>query len=491
MRESGMLLHISSLPEKGGIGTLGQAAYDFVDFLQEAGMRIWQVLPVGPIGFGESPYQSTSTFAGNPLLIDLAFLEKDGILPSGAFRMLPDSDQVDFDAVRFAKEKALRKAFEHAPLEKETEAFAGDFPWVEDYALFMALKENFGGRSVMEWPEEIRLREENAMEACRQKLKDEIKYHKYVQYLFFRQWFALKKYANEKGIRLFGDMPIYVAEDSADLWANPEIFQLDAEKRPVRVAGVPPDYFSEDGQLWGNPLYDWEKLKKRKFDWWIGRLNAMGRMYDLLRVDHFIGFANYYAIPYGAKNARVGEWIKAPGIRFFLRVKKEVKGITIIAEDLGEVNRRVKRLLRFCGYPGMKVLTFGFDGGRENPHRPEHYGKNAVAYTGTHDNDTVMGFWDHATEQQKENAKKLLGLKEKDDIAMRMIREVFASRSERAIIPMQDFLRLGSEGRMNIPGTVGGNWRWRMTKMPTEKIKNEIRTLNDEYDRGGSRKDGR
>lgn len=485
MRESGMLLHITSLPEKGGIGTLGGAAYEFVDFLREAGMKIWQVLPVGPTGYGESPYQSASTYAGNPLLIDLKTLEKDGILPAGAFEELPDGDQADFDAVRASKEKALRLAFAHDPMDAERAEFLRQNKWAADYALFMALKQHFGGGSWQEWPEELRLRKPLTLQKYRDELKNEIAYHIFVQVLFFRQWFALRKYANERGVKLFGDMPIYVAEDSADVWANPQYFQLDADRRPIRVAGVPPDYFSEDGQLWGNPLYDWETLKRRKFDWWMDRLRGMGRLYDMIRIDHFIGFANYYSIPYGAKNARVGAWVLAPGKELFKRAKYEVPGLTVIAEDLGELTNRVRRLRDWCGFPGMKVLGFAFDGGEENIHRPEHYPVNAIAYTGTHDNDTALGFWEKATEEQKKSATEQLRLRPGDDVVGKMIECVFSTPPERVVIPMQDFLRLGGAARMNLPGTVGGNWGWRMTEKAPDSVKEEIKELIARYDRAG------
>ena len=486
MRESGILLHITSLPEKGGIGTMGQAAFDFVDFIKECGLNIWQVLPVGPVGYGESPYQSVSTYAGNPLLIDLKTLEKDGYLEAGSYTLLPDSDQVDFEAVRREKEKALRLAFANKGKETDMAAFIRENPWVEDYGLFMALKMHFGGGTWQKWPMDVRMREEKSMQKWREELKDEIAYYIFVQYLFFDQWFKLRKYANDRGIRLFGDMPIYVAEDSADMWANPDAFQLDEERKPLKVAGVPPDYFCADGQLWGNPLYNWKAMKKRKFDWWINRMRAMGKLYDMVRVDHFIGFANYYAIPYGAPNARNGKWIKAPGRSLFRRIKKEVPEVTVIAEDLGEVNNRVKRLLKFCGYPGMKVLTFGFDGGDDNPHSPHNFTENSVIYTGTHDNDTAKGFWDHATEEQKEKGAQQLKLKADDDVVGKMLEAVWAAPCRRAIVPMQDLLRIGSEGRMNSPGLVGGWWGWRMTEKVPDSVKTEIRMLNKKYNRGGT-----
>ncbi|MBE5786021.1 MAG: 4-alpha-glucanotransferase [Clostridiales bacterium] len=485
VRESGMLLHITSLPEKGGIGTLGQAAYDFVDFLADAGMKIWQVLPVGPTGYGDSPYQSTSTYAGNPMLIDLKTLENEGLLPAGAFNPLPDSNRVDYEAVRAQKEALLHQAYGMNDFSLEMQTFAKREPWVETYALFMALKMHFGGGSWMEWPQELRMKEEKEIAHYQEMLKSEIGYHIFVQWIFRRQWNKLRSYANKKGVKLFGDMPIYVAEDSADAWGNPEIFQFDASRRPVKVAGVPPDYFSEDGQLWGNPLYDWKKLSKRKYDWWIARLKAMGKLYDLLRVDHFIGFANYYAIPFGATNARIGKWHDAPGHGFFRQVRKDAPEVHIIAEDLGEVNDRVKRLLKFCGYPGMKVLTFAFGGEDANPHLPQNHTENSIVYTGTHDNNTVLGWWADADEKVRNHVRTLLNMDEESDVAGRMIEAAFASVADTAIIPMQDFLRLGGLARMNTPGTVGNNWWWRMTAPAPDTVKQEIRALIEKYNRGG------
>ena len=485
MRQSGMLLHITSLPEKGGVGTMGQAAYNFVDFLKDAGMKIWQVLPVGPTGYGESPYQSASTYAGNPLLIDMKLMEKEGLLPAGAFEPLPDSDYVDFEAVKNQKERLLHQAFESRDFSAEMQTFANAQTWVEEFALFMALKNHFGGGSWQEWPDELRMRKADVLASYREKLKKEIEYHIFVQMIFRRQWLALKRYANERGIQLFGDMPIYVAEDSADTWGNPEIFQFDRKRRPIKVAGVPPDYFSEDGQLWGNPLYHWEKLRKRNYDWWIARLKAMGELYDLVRVDHFIGFANYYAIPFGSATAKTGEWKLGPGRNFFIKVKQDAPEVNIIAEDLGEVNDRVKRLLKFCGFPGMKVLSFAFGGGDENPHLPGAHGTNSIVYTGTHDNDTVLGWWANADENTKSHARKLLHMENDDDVAGSMIEAAFASTSDTAIIPMQDFLRLGGSARMNTPGTVGNNWGWRMTEPAPEHVKREIQALVEKYQRGG------
>ncbi len=464
MRQSGILLHISSLPGPDGIGSLGEQAHRFVDFLKASGMSIWQMLPVSPTGYGESPYQSFSTYAGNPLLIDLQPLRGKGWLKDEP--LIADSEQVDYLPVIAHKEEALRQAYQAAgeTLSGELAAFrAREAAWLEDYALFYAIKRHFGGGSWMAWPDEsIRKRQPEAMAAYRQKLADDIGYQVFVQYLFFEQWDQLKAYARAQGVQLFGDMPIYVAMDSADCWANPEIFQLDIDRRPTWVAGVPPDYFSQDGQLWGNPLYDWKALKRSGYRWWLDRLRAMGRLFDLVRVDHFIGFANYYAVRHGADTARFGGWRKGPGRDFFEVVAREVKDLQIIAEDLGAVNARVKKLLRYCGYPGMKVLSFAFSGGESNPHLPQHCRKNSVYYTGTHDNNTVLGWWDSASAQERATARQVLGAQGADDIAPKMIDTVLGSAADRAMLPMQDILALDASARMNTPGTLGGNWSWRM-----------------------------
>lgn len=486
MRQSGILLHITSLPGPEGIGTLGKEAYQFVDFLKASGMGVWQVLPISPTGYGESPYQSFSTYAGNPLMIDLETLAEDGLL----LKQTPvkPSEKVDYPTVMADKQTRLLEAFSKASdkLLQEAEAFAArQSHWLDDYALFMALKNHFGGGSWMDWPDEaIRRRNPDAMDSYTRELSEEVRYHRFVQYLFFHQWNALKAYANGKGIRIFGDMPIYVAMDSADCWANPGVFQLDTDLRPKAVAGVPPDYFSRDGQLWGNPLYNWKKLKKTGYAWWINRLRAMGEYYDLIRVDHFIGFANYYAVPAGASTARNGCWRLGPGRHFFDRVKRTLPDLDIIAEDLGVVNRKVRLLLRYAGYPGMKVLCFGFSGGDDNPHRPKYIKERCVAYTGTHDNDTLLGWWDKADHQEKATAARLLGLKEGSDITDGMTHALLKSPARLTILPMQDILRLDGSARMNFPGTLGGNWAWRMKPQAlSAALRDELLRQNRTYER--------
>lgn len=468
MRTSGILLHISSLPSSGGIGSMGPEAYAFADFLQASGMRIWQVLPIGPTGYGESPYQSSSVFAGNPLLISCSALRDEGLLDytdDEEFR--PDNpEQVDYDAVRKNKDMLLRRCFSQSreKLSGEIDEFCRSNDWVIDFALFTALKQHFGGIMWTKWPDaDLRHRKPEALRRYREELKSEIDYHVLCQYLFRRQWFRLKKYCNDRSILLFGDMPIYVAEDSADTWTHPDIFQLDRDLVPRRVAGVPPDYFSADGQLWGNPLYRWTYLRFcRKFDWWVERMKGMATLYDMIRIDHFIGFANYYSVKNGMPNARKGKWVVGPGSSLFRRLNREVPGIRIIAEDLGCVNNRVRRLLNWCGYPGMKVLTFGFDSDESNPHFIGQYQPNTVAYTGTHDNDTVLGWAEKADPKVLAFAEKTLGFTGISEAPEAFVRALFNCPCDTVIVPMQDVLGLGGSARMNYPGVTGGNWLWRM-----------------------------
>lgn len=490
MRQSGILMHISSLPGPDGIGSLGQEARAFADFLHASGMRLWQVLPVGPTGYGESPYQSSSVFAGNPMLISLTELEKEGLLtrPAGTDADPGSPEQVDYHAVRVHKKALLRACFQQSgeKLRDEVTAFAQAHAWAEDAALFTALKEHFGGQKWTAWPDEaVRMRRPEAVGRYRAELDEQVRYHLFVQYLFFRQWTALKKYANDLGIRLFGDMPIYVAEDSADTWTHPEVFQLDRRRLPTKVAGVPPDFFSQDGQLWGNPLYRWRFLRLHGYGWWVERMRAMAGMYDVIRIDHFIGFANYYAIPSGAPNARSGRWKLGPGRSLFRTFRRRLPGLNIVAEDLGCVNDRVRRLLAYCGYPGMRVLSFGFGGGDDNPHLPANYVENSVVYTGTHDNDTVRGWIDAADKNELRRAMDTLGFTRPEDGPDAFIRAVMASRADTCVIPMQDVLGLDGRARMNRPGTIGGNWLWRMLPgAATPEIAARLRELNNQTNRG-------
>ncbi len=487
MRQSGILLHITSLPSRGGIGTLGQAAYDFIDFVKASGMSVWQMLPIGPTGYAESPYQSASTFAGNPLMIDFDMLEAEGVLPAGSYEPLPFEDDVDFEAVKAQKTKLLRLAFETSfeSLSDEIAQFEASRPWVRDYGLFRAIKAGFGEISWMEWPDQaIRLRKSEAVAKYEKKLAREVDYYIFEQYLFFDQWARLHDYARARGVQLMGDMPIYVAEDSADVWLNPDMFELDEDCKPIRIAGVPPDYFQKDGQRWGNPLYAWKKHAETGYAWWIGRLKALGEMFDILRIDHFIGFANYYAIPATEATARNGVYELGPGRRLFTKIRKALPGLNIVAEDLGVVSPRVKKLLAFCGYPGMKVMQFAY-GSDENPDLPEHHVKNCIVYTGTHDNNTTRGWWDDADKATRARAREKLGMPEdENDVLPYIIREAFLSVGDTVIVPMQDWLSLGAKARMNFPGTVGGNWLWRMPPTDYAPIARRIRRLNRLSHRG-------
>ncbi len=487
MRQSGVLLHITSLPSVGGIGTLGKAAYEFIDFIKDAGMTVWQMLPIGPTGYAESPYQSSSTFAGNPLVIDLQTLEAEGLLPEGSYKPCPDGEFVDFEAVKRQHRELMKLSFDcsYKKLSKEIKAFEKSHPWARDFALFFAIKTSFNEISWMEWPDQkIRLRDPETVRKYKRKLAKEINYYVYEQYLFFDQWSKLHEYAKSKGVKLMGDMPIYVSEDSADVWLAPEMFELDEECRPVRIAGVPPDYFSETGQRWGNPLYAWDRHEATGYAWWISRLRALGEMFDLLRIDHFIGFANYYAIPSSEPTALHGKYEIGPGKKLFDKIKEQLPDLHIVAEDLGVVNQTVRDLLAYCGYPGMKVLQFAFDG-EDSGDLPKNHTKNSFVYTGTHDNNTTLGWWNNAAPEVKARCRKALGMEEDgEDVLPYMLKAAFGSVADTAVVPMQDLLGLGEEYRMNVPGTVGGNWLWRMLPTDYKKLARKVRKLNKEGKRG-------
>ena len=489
-RTSGILMHISSLPSPYGIGTLGKEAYAFVDMLKSAGFGIWQVLPIGPTSYGDSPYQSFSMYAGNPYFIDLNMLIDDGMLKQSEVEALTkgsNAASVDYEHLYQTRWTILRAAYERAYQDVSdcVQTFANHSPWLPDYALFSALKNHFEGKAWIEWPDDaIRLREQSAVAHYTRLLQDDIRFFTFVQYLFFKQWYALKDYANRSGVAIFGDMPIYVAMDSADTWTTPEAFLLDADRRPRFVAGVPPDYFSQDGQLWGNPLYNWRWHKITHFDWWTQRMRAMLTLFDLVRIDHFIGFANYYAVPAGETTAREGKWHNAPGNSLFETLCRELPDMPIIAEDLGVVTPKVKALLKKCGFPGMQVLTFGFDSDQSNPHLPHNITPQTVLYTGTHDNDTTLGWWQKASEGERCFAADYLGLCSDDDICTTIIKAAYNSVANIVIIPIQDFLCLGSDARMNTPGTVGDNWKWRLLPNPISDVQiANMRELNIQYNR--------
>ncbi len=459
---------IFSLPSPCGIGTLGQAAREFVDFLEQAGQSCWQILPVGQTGFGDSPYQAVSSYAGNPYLIDLEQLAAEGLLAPEEYRGLDwgSPAQVDYALQYTTRYPLLFAACRRLLARREGEFYSfcqSNGYWLEDYALYLAIKEEQGGRCWLEWDAPLRLRQPQALEQARQRLGEQISLWKAMQYLFFSQWNRLREYANRKGISIIGDLPIYVSADSADVWANPQYFQLNEEGIPLAVAGCPPDGFSEDGQLWGNPLFDWERLKAEGYRWWIERIAFQFRIYDTLRIDHFRGFEAYYAIPYGAPNAREGQWHKGPDMEFFQAVEQALGKRSIIAEDLGFLTPQVRQMLGATGYPGMKVLEFAFDNKWEgSEYLPHCIGKNTVVYTGTHDNDTVLGWLASAPPATAAYAKEYLRLTAEEGYHWGMIRSAWATAADLAVIPLADLLGLGSEGRINTPSTMGNNWKWRV-----------------------------
>lgn len=469
-RSSGVIMHISSLPGKYGIGTFGEEAYKFGDFLKEAGQKYWQILPLGPTSFGDSPYQSFSAFAGNPYFIDFDLLRKDGLLEKEDYESVDfgsNEEDIDYGIIFRNKMKVLRKAYENSKSKdiKELKLFIEEEDaWLDDYALYMSVKNSFDLRSWQTWDEDIRLRKPEAMFKYKEDLKDDISYWKFLQFEFFKQWTKLKTYLNELGIEIIGDMPIYVAEDSADVWANPDAFMLDKETlRPLKVAGCPPDIFSATGQLWGNPIYDWNHMEKDRYKWWIDRIRQSFKIYDVLRIDHFKGFESYWSIPYGDKTAENGEWVKGPGIKVFNAIKDALGDVNIIAEDLGTLTEETIKLRNDTGYPGMKILTFAFDSDYNNPFLPHNYDKNFIVYTGTHDNDTVRGWMEKTGEKEYvEKAIEYLKLTEEEGYSWGFIRSAWSSVADIAIAQMQDFLDLGNSARMNLPSTLGINWRWRM-----------------------------
>lgn len=487
MRSGGILLPIFSLPSPYGIGTMGEAARRFVDFLQAAGQRYWQILPVCPTSYGDSPYSSFSTFAGNPYFIDLDQLHMDGLLEKEEYEKLDWGEgEVDYEKLYERRFPVLRLAFQR--FAKDPPADFTDFCrenlWLEDYALFMTLKAVNGGKPWQEWPKEVRCREAKALEKAKLAHSEDVAFWKCVQYLFYRQWRELKRYANDKGVSIIGDLPIYVAPDSADVWANPNQFQLDKSLRPVEVAGCPPDAFTADGQLWGNPLYDWDKMKADGYRWWMDRVEHQCEIYDVLRIDHFRGFEAYYAIPYGEETARNGRWRTGPGLDFFKAVEQRVGKHPIIAEDLGFLTDGVRQLLADSGFPGMKVLEFAFDSREDSDYLPHNYDRHCVVYTGTHDNDTVMGWLTSAGEADVAFAKDYLRLTEEEGYHWGMMRGAWSSVADLAVVQMQDVLGIGSEGRVNTPSTVGQNWKWRMKKgAATDKLAARLRRQMEIYRR--------
>ena len=467
-RSSGILLPISALPSPYGIGTLGRSAYAFADFLRSAGQKYWQLLPLGPTSYGDSPYQSFSTFAGNPYFIDLDLLAEDGLLTQSD---LDEAGQganpryVDYGRIYESRFTVLRKAFQKGyPRDKAAvESFCKENPWLDNYALYMAVKSHFGMKSWLEWPDEaIRLRKPAAVKQYREDLAEDVAFYTYLQYLFYQQWNALRDYIHSLDIQIIGDMPIYVAMDSADVWAEPEYFQLGDDLFPTEVSGVPPDYFTADGQLWGNPLYDYDRMKKDGYGWWIRRVEGAGKLFDVIRIDHFRGLESYWAVPYGEKTAKNGKWRKGPGMDLVRILTQWFHDLQFIAEDLGFLTPAVHELLAESKLPGMKVLEFAFDPREPSNYLPHTYTRNCVCYVGTHDNETVMQWRECADRASITMARKYLGLSEQEGFHWGMIRGGMASIADTFVMQMQDCLGLGAEGRMNTPGTLGGNWQWRM-----------------------------
>ena len=466
MRSSGILMHISSLPGPYGIGTMGKRAFEFVDFLESSGQSIWQILPLNPTGYGDSPYQSCSTFAGNHYLIDLDMLVGEGLLKKKELRAITwcsSETKADFGLLYNNRLKVLRLAYTRFCDHDALEAFCREnHSWLEDFALFMALKDRFGGKPWYLWDEALKFREETAICQAREELKEEIRFFCFVQFLFFKQWTALREYAHEKNISIIGDVPIYVPYDSVDVWKDTQLFQLDESLNPVDVAGCPPDAFSEDGQLWGNPLYRWNVMEKTGFDWWIRRLAAAGGLYDIVRMDHFRGLEAYWSIPFGDETARGGKWVKGPGMAFVDAVKKNLPELKMIAEDLGFLTQEVLDLRDASGYPGMKVLEFAFDSREPSDYLPHTYIPNTVCYTGTHDNMTMRQWFETASPEAAAYATEYMNLTKKEGLVWGVVRTAFASVSDYCVVPMQDLLNLGAEARMNFPGTLSdSNWTWR------------------------------
>lgn len=469
MRECGMLLPVASLPSKYGIGAFSKEAYEFIDTLKEAGQHYWQILPLGPTSYGDSPYQSFSAFAGNPYFIDLDRLVEEGLLTEEECDAADFGDNprdIDYGKIYFNRFPLLRRAYERWLKDGPTAAEAREKLWPEtvEYSFYMAVKNHYKGKSWTEWDEDIRLQKREAMEQLQYELADEAGFYAFLQMKFEEQWSTLKSYANEKGIRIIGDIPIYVALDSADTWYHPELFQFDENRVPVAVAGCPPDGFSATGQLWGNPLYQWEYHGKTGYQWWMRRMEYSFRMYDVVRVDHFRGFDEYYSIPAGSENAIHGTWEKGPGIEVFQKMQEKFGKLDIIAEDLGFLTPSVLKLVKDTGFPGMKVLEFAFDSREESDYLPHNYTTNCVVYTGTHDNNTIRGWYEEMDEADRQLSVDYMNNAHTPggEIHWDFVRLALSSVAKLAVIPVQDYLGLGGEARINTPSTLGENWRWRM-----------------------------
>ena len=490
MRGSGILLHISSLPSPYGIGTLGREAYNFVDFLKAAGQRYWQILPVGPTSYGDSPYQSYSTHAGNPYFIDLDLLAEEGLLKKADYKELDwgdDPQKVDYGLLYKNRFKVLKKAFDNfkkGGMEGFSEFLTENENWISNYGLFMSIKEYHKGKSWIEWEEPLRKRDPHSLWEFSCGHRDEIDFWMFLQFMFFKQWKALKDYTNSMGIKIIGDIPIYVSVDSAPVWVYPDLFDLDEELMPVTVAGCPPDAFSPTGQLWVNPLYNWKRNKETGYNWWIDRIKAARELYDVIRIDHFRGFDSYYSIPYGNKTAENGSWNPGPGLELFHAVEKALGKTQIIAEDLGFLTDSVKKMLADSGFPGMRVMEFGFTPGENSDYLPHNYIKNCVAYAGTHDNDTIIGWKEASGERELDFCRKYLHISAKDNFVTEVLRGLFRSAADTVIVQLQDWLELDSKARMNTPSIPFGNWTWRAEKKNlSPKLAKRIEAMTTLYSR--------
>ena len=490
-KNSGILLPISSLPSPYGIGTLGKEAKQFIDFLSDTKQTYCQILPIGPTGYGDSPYSSFSSFAGNPYFIDFNDLVKRGYLKKSEFSTIKWShktSEVDYERLYRNRFLVLRHTVKRV-MRKSKESFESfvedEKDWLVDYALFMVIKNLCEGKPIEDWPEKFRKWDKKELKRIQEEYKDEIIFYEIIQYLFFTQWKELKEYANQKGIQIIGDLPIYVARDSVEVWSSPHVFQLDEDLRVKKIAGCPPDAYAPDGQLWGNPLYDWKYLKRTKYQWWMKRIHQQLRFYDVLRLDHFRGFESYFVIDAYEETARNGVWKKGPSSHFIQAIRKEFKNISIIAEDLGFLTPEVKQMLKDSTFPGMKVVEFAFDElSLDNDYLPHHYPSNCVAYLGTHDNDTVMGWMKNLSKETYQFAKKYYQVKTKKELYHAMVNSLFESKAKTVIIQLQDYLLLDSKARINTPSTLGGNWLWRMKpNQITSKEKKDIKELTERYHR--------
>ncbi len=486
-RASGILLPVFSLPGEYGIGTFGKEAYKFVDFLKKSKQKYWQVLPLGETGCGNSPYSSYSTFALNPYFIDLDEIIDEGLLTKDDCECLETNEKcVDYERLDKYKLDVLRTAYKNADAEvlSLSEEFEKENSWLHNYALYMALKEEFDMLPWNEWQDNIRLKNKETVAYYENLLSDKIRFYVFVQYIAFSQWNRLKKYANDNGIKIIGDLPIYVAMDSADVWAETENFAFDKNYKPLDVAGVPPDYFSEEGQLWGNPLYDWDKMKEDGYGWWIRRIDGANKLFDIIRIDHFRGLSAYWAVPSDEKTAKNGEWRKGPGIDFINRMKGWFGGINIIAEDLGILDDDVRELLKQSGFPGMKVLEFAFDSSRNSDYLPHKYDRNCVCYCGTHDNATLKEWLTEGDKEETDFAKEYFRIDDNSNFNYGIIFGGMASVADLFVAQMQDYLELGGESRTNIPGKAFGNWKWRMEKQAcTDELAEKIAKITELYGR--------